>query len=290
MNDLTGSTIPLLRQLNPRLDTGIQSSSIRQGNSLPKAPLPSQERSNTRPWVHLWSADTVQAATRLSQERSIDPNNKIVALHLTDNNAANKLMHNSSFKKDRSLCHRTTLQAGLDLVQAEYPLKDTQLAHFPDVYVIRDQKLADLTVVNAFFIDVISCDATWTPHKNADGKPVDYNPLQDLYRMRDKITDIMRLAAATGAANVVLTPLNCGATIISPKDIAQLILDILIPRSENDGEDWQAAGIRKVIIAINPQPDDSVRRDFVDAFRPYTSELSLNGEAQCLVEACKPPL
>lgn len=190
--------------------------------------------------------------------------------------------------QEESLCMRSTLYPSLR--QEWYRHKPDTIIYSPDVLVFKSAGFTRdiLKAEDRFYVDVISAAAPRQPEVDIskDGAQT-YSDPKDEEMMALKIKFIMRAAVNKSASHVVLGALGCGAYHNPIKKVASIMRRVLLGNRRGKGpeEDWSAAGIKKVVIAIlDETKEQTVWNGFVEEFRGHDGVIIEEHAQSCFLD------
>jgi uncharacterized protein (TIGR02452 family) len=107
----------------------------------------------------------------------------------------------------------------------KYPIPNIGAIYSPDVFVFRKSEKDNFEVLDweeCLFMDFVAVAAVRHPLLTADEK---YVP-RDEKLMKEKIRNILRVAASTGHKDVLLGAFGCGAFANPPEEVAKLFMEV----------------------------------------------------------------
>jgi uncharacterized protein (TIGR02452 family) len=294
-HEIINKTIPSLLRSDPRAAAGVNGSRLFRGRSELLPLTRGEESSTTGPSagrerfddtfqkipvsvlhlkVSIIPADSFVAAHGYRQKF---PHARIAVLNMASTYGPGGGVLRGARAQEEALCLRSTLYPSLQ--PQWYRLPEDAVAWSEDILVFAEpdpQKVINILDKNSmWYVDVVSCAAIKDPPIKG-ARDDEYADPRDEEQMVLKIKYIMRACVKMGAKVVVLGAFGCGAYGNPIGKVAGMFRRVLLGR-QGDGnaeEDWAAAGIEEVAIAIlDDTSGRKVWNEFEHAFEGTTATV-----------------
>jgi uncharacterized protein (TIGR02452 family) len=179
--------------------------------------------------VQVVPEDSLDTAQRLYADKKQD----IAVLNMANPDTPGGSYLSGAGAQEEALCRRSSLYLSLTACATKgwYPLPPHGAIYTPRVLVMRksdNEECALLPKEQRWWTSVISVAGLFRPPQTEDGS--DFLNGEDRVETREKIKSLLRVAAAEGKKNLVLSALGCGAFRNPPQAVAQLFKEVLQDR------------------------------------------------------------
>lgn len=201
-------------------------------------------------WIEFRRLDTANAAFIHIQKNLMS---RVAILNFADDKTPGGMVREGSCHQEERLVLRSNLYESLTKNKDVFPIEKDELLYSSHVWFFSLDPMNWTETHYSMTVDVISSAAVRSPLVSCTmvgekKESEEYKDPEQKALMKNKFIWMMRAAVSKGADAVVLGAFGCGAFKNPRTLVAEIMKDVLLNTTEH--EDWEACGIKKVIIAI----------------------------------------